>query len=304
MKDVRTKRRTGNLQPAEYIGDTYDGLIDGDCDRGSLNEGCYRVEVLGESPSGCDLHVEREGDILRYNCFSASCPCRGSIRTGKGARHATGARGGRGSTNRASRQDARILEARRIFRGCVRHLPKLCVEYLERNNIPRAYAENAGVLWNEAKGSIVIPLCNTGTSEELLVREIRERPSEQGVQRGAKWLNYVGAGAIYSIVGVNSPTLVVVEAPTSAMAIHSELGVGAIATLGSNICDTKLDSIVEVAKEYEKVLFLPDSDISREKAREVKKMLTSKGIRCIVKRVKSKPRHCLEQLKEWINASS
>lgn len=283
-------------KPSDYIADSYDSLVDGDSDRGNLNRGCYRMEVLGDSPSGCDLHVKREGDILKYNCFAASCPCAGSVRIGKGAGRSSGTGGGLRTTRRVSRADARVLEARRLLRGSVRHLPKLCLEYLARNNISRADAENAGVLWNELEGALVFPIRKAGLQEELLVRKIGERsPSEK------KWLNYVDSGTVYIINGSGMDVLLLVEAPTSAISLAGAFNISSLATLGTNICDGKLKNIVDIASQYQHVFFLPDGDVDREKTRQIKKRLTKAGINIIVRRVETKPRYELEHIERFIN---
>lgn len=290
MKNVR------KYEPAEFIADSFDQLSDGDVDRGNLSRGCYRVEVGGEHPTGCDLHVKREGDIIRYNCFSASCPCSGSVRVGKGTRNTNGTGGRPKPTERISRESWRVLEARRILRGSVRHLPKLCLEYLARNNISRADAENVGMLWNDAEKQIVIPISSSGVSEELLVRNIGEQSTTK-----KKWMNYVEPSTTYmSKSPVHSNILLIVEAPTSAISVSSSVHCDVLASLGTNFCDGKLKNIVDIASSYEKVLFIPDGDVEREKVREIKKRLTKAGINVTVKRVETKPRYELELIRRFI----
>ena len=213
-----------------------------------------------------------------------------TVRVGRGAKGASGMGGGCAATERDNPQRKRVLEVSRILRGCVRHLPKLCTEYLARNNIKRHYAENAGILWNEAKGQFVIPLPTNGVSSEVLVRDIRTTTTG-----GTKWLNLVGEGAIYPCEE-GGDVVYLVEAPTSALAIASTLGFTSIATLGTNLSAERVRAIKEIVKDR-KVIFCPDIDVTKEKARSIKKMLTLSGMRCIVKRVKTKPRYCLDEFK-------
>lgn len=288
------------MKEYEYIQLNYNHLLDGQSERGSLSEGCYRVDECGESPSGCDLHVTRDGNKLLYNCFSSSCACA----------KANGARGcvtgdARSKAFTKDRDVRRPLKSSSgkeyvVPRSAISTFPRHCLKYLEDNNVTRGDAIRSGMLWDTESEKLIFPLNNTG-KDGYVYRVLRERNDAEGKGTGdyikaTKWLRQFEKLSLPHFKG-EGKTLYVVESLMSALAIKGK-GFPATALLGINIDDVKLRELrrIYALGKYESIELLPDPDVARINCLRANRKLNQNVGKCNWRKLSDKARYVLEEI--------
>lgn len=268
----------------EYIRINYDHLSEGDSDTGSNTERCYRTDELGDNPSRCDLTVTNEDGILKYHCFSASCPCSGRTDTG------TKVWNGRPAKKRIPVQKfASDLPL-------VQNLPRRAVEYLEANNVSPANALDSGMRFDPIEHRLVFPVEISGMPRGYVYRNIRQDDSDV---RPRKWIRMKGfKGATIPFEG-KGDTCYFVEALTSALFLKEHTDAPVLAMLSIMFDESKRTNTRKWLRlqGVKNIVIMPDPDVSQTILIKLKRELTRDGFNIRVVRNKSKPRFCTpEQL--------
>ena len=277
----------------DYIKRNYHSLSNGESANGSGTGRCFRADVLGDAPARCDLGVVREGNILKYNCFSASCTCRG-IATLEGRRSM--------SIRKADRTnddgDRKTID---FPVDAIHHLPRYCVKYLEDNNVSSGYARSFGACFSRRKNALIIPISDGVRRDGFIIRRIDGDGIQESQGAGyclkSKWYRFTDVTCL-PFFNAKGNVLYIVESVLSAMAMNEKLGVPVVATLGVNIDSSKLKAIKTIWERgaYDNICFIPDPDVSKKKKIYLKKLLTNNVGRCIVKTLSNKPRYVLEEI--------
>jgi len=292
---MRNKRNSKE----EWIYDTFSDDVrnDGDVAHGSVGERCYRSAIGGETPSSCELGVRRDGDVIKYNCFSDACQCRGRVENGEGSKgiRGRGVSSGvpvrHGVENKEQEASVRLLIPPTAIRWC----PRQCGAYLEANNISQAAFTDYDMRWDAANGRLIIPLPRHQQMDGYVSRLIQRTG-------GRKWVNMTSDGAIFTNILIaesstewlreQKMTLYIVEAPTSAISL-GEKGLATCALMGLSLTETKLANILSCSRKLQStnVVFIPDMGVARSTIKKIKRKLTNEGLHVTVKQFDKKPRY-------------
>ncbi len=272
--------------PNEYIKQHYNETIEGTTAHGSVQKGCYRVDILGETPTECHCHVDREGNELKYICFGAKCGIRGVVREG----------GKRSQIQKQNKDRVELDTNRRDFNlpsSFIRKLSRPCIEWLKKYSLTEDDAAEYDCGTDQSNGRLMFPILHYGERRGYTTRRV------EGTL-GAKWYNIVEKGTIFSI-GAKTDEAIIVENPISAMKMHKLTGFTSIALLGHKITDGKLRQLNEVFKYQgvKKVFLYMDYDVPYNKLFSLKKSLTRLGVSVRIVKSNKKPRDIGEkELKE------
>lgn len=280
----------------EWIIDNY-LQSDGDIAPRTSEAGCYRMEKCGDLPwNGCQLNVTRDDNVIKYNCFSANCPCGGGVipitRRGVPANvqrpiHSVQERG---KGNRGDKE-------RPLPYSFVRAIPRQAMGWLRKYGIGKEEIVKRDIGWDKSSERLIFPVHINGTYRGYLSRDVRA--GMQG-QRGSKWLNLVEEGTIYeaNIQGerVNGGCGgigrgYVVENPASACKVAKLRGADTIATLGTAIPDGKLQSIADwgARRNITHLTLMYDPDVPKWKVRKIQRLLRGKFLTVKVEWLNVKP---------------
>lgn len=273
----------------EYIRINYNHLLNGDSDTGNRTERCYRSDELGDSPSSCDLTVENEDGVLKYHCFSASCPCSGRVEVSRKGqvqqqRGNVPVRNKRGIHERADSTLSHLVQT----------LPRPCIEYLESNNVTPRDAIRNGLRYDPVGGRLVFPVQIDGLPRGYIYRSVGTGDASK---LPSKWLRQKGfKGAIIPFKG-NGTTVYFVEALTSALHMKQITDSPVLAMLSIMFDEGKRSNTRKWLKTQgiTSIVILPDPDVSQRMCIKLKKELTLDGFKVSVKRVKQKPRYCSKE---------
>lgn len=291
------------MKDNEYVANNYNTLSDGDSARGSVSSGCYRVDECGESPSRCDLHVRREGNLLLYHCFSNSCACakaNGAVGWAKLGRD-------KRQIQIRHKQEVQRKEPKVCFipKSATSVLPRHVVEYLGDNNVSKRYAVGAGLLWDGVSGKMLFPTDSSKTKG--VYRCIAESNTEEnggiGYVARTKWLREGEISPIH--LAGNTNTLYVVESLMSGMSLN-ERGLSCCVIFGINIDEGKLEAIKEIFNtsdvscrgQYNEIILLPDPDVSNIQCRKIVRMFNMKIGKASFKKYSKKPRYVKELIEK------
>jgi len=281
-------RKNQKRSADDYIRTNYSETIEGTTSYGSVGKGCYRVDVLGEQPSECHCHVDREGNELKYICFGAKCGIRGVVSEG-------------GKRSQIQRQDTQRVELGLNQRDCnlpnsfVYTLSRPCLQWLEEYDLSGEDVASFRCGTDRSNGRLVLPVYHYGENRGWVSRRVEG-------DYGKKWYNYVEEGTVFSVLA-KTEGCIIVENPVSAIRMNKLTGMTTIALLGHKLSDKKLRSINEVVKYQgvEKAYLFLDPDVEMKKKFDVKRGLTRVVNSVTIINTNKKPKEITEQeLKEML----
>lgn len=272
----------------EFIRHRFSGIGEGDTLQGCCQQRCWRVVEGGSAPSECHLSVTRQGQTLLFNCFGAKCGIRGSIGVdGSSVSSVT-----RRSSPISSKSDRDI----RLPDNFVRRLPSDARRWLSENGVSEDSILKHDIGYDESRGRIIFPSKENGKYNGYLSR------SFNGTSK-LKWYNNVSLNGCYTVSG--NEIGVIVEAAHSAIYLNDITGVSTLALLTSRISKDNHKKIaavqewVQLNNIKELYLFL-DPDVSYDKLRELKNILTKRIMDCKLIRSEKKPRKYKGEELPWM----